>query len=486
MKVYKGVSASPGLVLGQVSRLEHHVETFSHGPFNPERELRLLANAVHTAQNELDSMAERAAPTEQAIFLFQSMMLDDEGMMNEVRFCINAGISASAAMHQVGQRYADQLANMKDNPYMQLRSVDILDATRRVINILTNRPRVWLALDHPVILAADRLMPTDLFSVPSGMILGVITAEKRAQIAAAVEATGYRPSMQAQMLRTRRTRQIGVIMPRLSSESCARMVEGISRVLDDQNYQLLLINTANDNTREVRALDTLRHDTVDGIILIATMFTPEHHAVLQSLHVPVVIVGQQYPGFSCVFHDDFGAAQAATAHMLQKGRRKPGYLGVTLLDKAVGLARREGFDSALRDAGLVPQPQRMSIAKFNMESGYRQAEHLFGRAPGLDCLFCATDSIALGALQYCRSHSLRVPDDIMIAAVGDNRIGRVAYVPLTSAHLHYRTAGDKAARLLLDMLADPHAEPQMIKLDYELKCRASTGDDNSDENVWSL
>ena len=62
MKVYKGVSASPGLVLGQVSRLEHHVETFSHGPFNPERELRLLANAVHTAQNELDSMAERAAP----------------------------------------------------------------------------------------------------------------------------------------------------------------------------------------------------------------------------------------------------------------------------------------------------------------------------------------------------------------------------------------------------------------------------------------
>ena len=50
MKVYKGVSASPGLVLGQVSRLEHHVETFSHGPFNPERELRLLANAVHTAQ----------------------------------------------------------------------------------------------------------------------------------------------------------------------------------------------------------------------------------------------------------------------------------------------------------------------------------------------------------------------------------------------------------------------------------------------------
>ena len=60
---------------------------------------------------------------------------------------------------------------------MQLRSADILDAARRVVNVLTNRPRVWLALDHPVILAAEMLMPSDLFSVPAGMILGIITSE---------------------------------------------------------------------------------------------------------------------------------------------------------------------------------------------------------------------------------------------------------------------------------------------------------------------
>ena len=78
---------------------------------------------------------------------------------------------------------------------------------------------------------------------------GYLSAEKRAQIAAAVEATGYRPSMQAQTLRTRRTRQVGVILPKLSSESCARMVDGISQVLGEQGYQLLLMNTANDYTK---------------------------------------------------------------------------------------------------------------------------------------------------------------------------------------------------------------------------------------------
>ena len=281
-------------------------------------------------------------------------------------------------------------------------------------------------------------------------------------------------------------KQIGVILPKLSSESCARMVEGISRVLDEQGYQLLLVNTANDNTREVRAMDMLRHDAVDGIILIASIFTPEHEAVLESLKIPVVILGQQHPGYSCVYHDDFGAARAATARMLEKGRRLPGFLGATMLDKAVGQARRAGYEAALRDAGLMPRAQRISVAKFNMESGYEQARQLFERAGEINALFCATDTIAIGAIQYCRSQGLRVPEDVMVASVGDSRAGRVAYVPLTSAHLHYRTAGDKAARLLLDQLADPHARPRELELGWELKCRASTGDENADENIWAL
>ena len=120
----------------------------------------------------------------------------------------------------------------------------------------------------------------------------------------------------------------------------------------------------------------------------------------------------------------------------------------------------------------MPCAQRISVAKFNMESGYEQARQLFERAGEINALFCATDTIAIGAIQYCRSQGLRVPEDVMVASVGDSRAGRVAYVPLTSAHLHYRTAGDKAARLLLDQLADPAAWRE-LELGWELKCCAS-------------
>ena len=64
MKRYKGFTASPGLVLGQVSRLERPPLVFGEGPFHPEQEKQALEDAIQLAQKELNDMADRAAPTE--------------------------------------------------------------------------------------------------------------------------------------------------------------------------------------------------------------------------------------------------------------------------------------------------------------------------------------------------------------------------------------------------------------------------------------
>ena len=57
MKVYKGFTASPGLVLGQVSRLDRPPLVFGEGPFHPEQEKQALEDAIKVAQQELDEMA---------------------------------------------------------------------------------------------------------------------------------------------------------------------------------------------------------------------------------------------------------------------------------------------------------------------------------------------------------------------------------------------------------------------------------------------
>ena len=305
---------------------------------------------------------------------------------------------------------------------------------------------------------------------------GYLSEEKRRQIEQALEKTGYVPDLSARSVKTRVTKLRGVIMPKLSSESCARVAEGISEVLRAEGYQLLLVNTSNDERREIDSLELFRQNRVDGVILLATVFTPLHRSVLSKMHVPVVIVGQQLDGYNCVCHDDKGAAYALTKLMLDKGREKPGFIGVKREDIAAGAARWKGFEKAVTEAGLNVPKGFVETARFDMDFGYEKARHMLSGRVKPDCIFCATDSIAIGVMMYCKEQSIRIPEDIMIASVGDNKIGRAAYVTLTTAHFHYKTAGIDAAEMLLLQMKHRDNIAKLLQLDYEIIERGSTAE----------
>lgn len=303
---------------------------------------------------------------------------------------------------------------------------------------------------------------------------GYVSEDKRKLIEAAVKKTGYSPSTQAQNVRTRITKLVGVIIPKLSSESISKEVEGISRVLSEQGYQLLLVNAANDPKKEVEYLELFRNNRVDGVIFLASIFTPLHEAVLKKMHVPVVIVGQEYRGLSCVCHDDRQAAYGVTELMIRNCRTRPAFIGVTEEDKAAGLARKEGFLQALADYGMEIKKENMATAEFKMDSGYEKAAAILKNDETPDFLFCATDTIAAGAMLCCKEKGLRVPEDIMIAGIGDSQLCKVMSTTLTSAHFHYKTAGIEAAQMLLTSLKKNSPVPKTLTLDYEIIERDST------------
>lgn len=303
---------------------------------------------------------------------------------------------------------------------------------------------------------------------------GYLSAEKREQIGQVIRQTGYKPSTHARLMRAKKNKFIGVVIPKINSESVSRMVAGISEVLADAGFQLLLANTANNPEREVSYLDSFRENSVDGIIFIATIFTPAIKAVLKSISIPLIIMGQQLDGYSCVCHDDAGAARALTALMLSKGRRHPGYLGVTPRDIAAGQHRRDGFLQALAEYGIPAKNADMRIADFTMQSGYEQTRELLMSRPKIDCLFCATDSIAAGAIQYLKEAGVSVPGRLILTGFGDSGISSVLTPSLTTAHIYYKTAGETAAKLMLDYLKHETAARQTIRLGYEIIEREST------------
>ena len=303
---------------------------------------------------------------------------------------------------------------------------------------------------------------------------GYVSQEKRAAIRRVIEKTGYVPSRQAKTLRTGKTDVVGVVLPKINSASVSRMVAGITPVLNDAGYQVLLANTDNDAAREVEFLRLFAEKSrVDGVILIATVLTPEHEAAFSALGVPLVVLDQNVAGRTCVYQDDFDAVRDVTRLAL-RGARRPAYIGVLEEDISAGRMRREGFLAACAEAGVEVPDEALAVAEFTVDSGYEQAEALLGRVGDLDAIVCATDSIAYGALTCLREYGRRVPEDVAVTGIGDAELSQIVTPTLTTVHHHYKTSGAEAAKMLVGMMTGDDSVGRELKMGYDVVARNST------------
>ena len=123
---------------------------------------------------------------------------------------------------------------------------------------------------------------------------GSISEEKRERVRRAIEETGYRPNPMARTMRTGRTDQIRVIVPRIYSDSVSQIVAGAAQKLSEHGYMPILGCTDHSIEKEVEYLQIMQEKQVSGIILMGTMLTPENTEAIRGCRVPLVITGQNY------------------------------------------------------------------------------------------------------------------------------------------------------------------------------------------------
>ena len=287
---------------------------------------------------------------------------------------------------------------------------------------------------------------------------GYVSSEKKEVIRRVIQETGYQPSSQAQTLRTKKTSLIGVILPKINSDTISREVTGISDILTRRGYQLILANTNNDVEEELKYLSLFKERQVDGVVFIATMFTRKHKQMLKDYKVPIVILGQHLDGYPCIYQDDHKAAFQVTEKLAEKGK-KFAYIGVTDKDEAVGACRKKGFMDAIHKAKLEVVPERMKIGSFTMDSGYEMAKELFEEEPSID--------------SYLKEIGLRIPEDVQIAGIGDGVPGKIVEPKLTTVHFYYKTSGMEAAAMLADLIENDTGISKEIKMGCELVERES-------------
>lgn len=297
---------------------------------------------------------------------------------------------------------------------------------------------------------------------------GYVSEEKKEKIRKVVEQTGYVPNRASQQTTPGKSPTVGIVIPKISSESISRMVAGISQVLNRAGYRMLLANTENSVEKELQYLKSFQQDELAGMIFSATILTDEHVRLLQSMRMPIVIVSQEVEGFSCVFHDDYGASAAMTERLIQAGHRNIGAIMVTSEDRAAGDSRMHGYLDTLQRNQMELLERRVTYSEFTLESGYDAAQKLLEQAPEVDGIVCATDTIAIGAMQYLKGIGKRIPEDIGITGIGHSRMTEIVEPNLTTAHLFYKSTGMEGADMLVKMMESGIDMKKKLKMGFEV------------------
>lgn len=301
-----------------------------------------------------------------------------------------------------------------------------------------------------------------------------VKASTKEKVLKAVEQCGYVANQVARDLKSNKTHLIGVIVPRIASNATAKGLDGLSPVIEEADKHVLLANSHQDNIKEIEYIKRFNQKRVEGILLYAThLDTPLVEAIMQS-DVPVVLIGQDGSLFNIpsIIYDDIGVGFTAGKRLAESGAKNIGFIGVNSQDVAVDQCRFQGLSQYLQHAKQL-SPLFHSRGEFTIESGYQQTKQLLLDWPQLDGLFCATDRIAIGAMQAISESKKIVGKDIKVLGVGNDELSQVCTPSLSTFAYSFDLTGKKAAQMLLELIENKQAEVSKMVMGYENVYRES-------------
>ncbi|WP_181405088.1 substrate-binding domain-containing protein [Aestuariibacter sp. GS-14] len=289
----------------------------------------------------------------------------------------------------------------------------------------------------------------------------------RERIARIVETQGFIQNRAPSLMSKAMSKTLGVIIPSLSNQVFASLVEGIESITQPAGFDILLAHSGYDPKVEERKVAMLLSYRVDGLLLCETTHTPKTVNMIKQAGIPVVEAMElpDKPLDMAVGMDHMQASYHAVTNMIKRGRRHVIYLAARL-DNRTRL-RQKGYEQAMWDAGLTPS----SVAT-PFHSSFTQGQALMRQAlnnyNNIDGVFCTNDDLAIGAMQYCMEKGIRVPSDMAVVGFNALDIGQAMKPRLTSVVTPREAIGRKSAQLLIDAVCGSRVNQTKFDLGYSL------------------
>ena len=245
-----------------------------------------------------------------------------------------------------------------------------------------------------------------------------VSAKTRQKVIAAAEQLGYRPSIIPRIMLTSRSSLIAVVSGGLQHPFYASIVERFSREIQKSGSTVLLFSVNHGEYMD-EIIPKILSYRVDGIISALSIVSPEAADSCAKMRVPVVLFNGRIRNewVTSINSDNVTGGREVASLFVRRGARRFGYIA----GKKGNMANEDrlaGYMGRLAEEGI--SGVRIEYGNFSYDGGCEAARLLLSREDRPDAIFCASDLMAVGALETARfEFKLDVPQDLLLAGFDD-------------------------------------------------------------------
>jgi LacI family transcriptional regulator len=272
----------------------------------------------------------------------------------------------------------------------------------------------------------------------------------RAKVMKAIARIGYSPNDAARMLKGRRGRTIGLVVPDLSDffSSCFHAVQEVAIRHD---YQTLVVATGRNVAVEDQQLESIQN-RVAGLLIVSSGSDGSRLKTIQESGVPIVALDRPVAGLQAdaVLVENREGAEQGVRHLIEHGHKKIACVGFDSGSYTVG-ERIEGYKLAMRNAGLEP----ILLSHVNTLEAMQALVLRWSAAKDRPTAAFSLKRISsVYLIQALHLHKLRVPEHMAVVGFDDFELAEVLGTPLTVVRQTPARMARAAAELLFKKIAN--------------------------------
>ncbi len=315
-----------------------------------------------------------------------------------------------------------------------------------------------------------------------------ILEENRILIEETIKRLDYKPNRTAQLLRSKKTKTIGILLSDLGNYFWSPIIYSVTHFFTKYHYTVITCSYYFEHQKESDTIQNLISQNVDGVIMLPNNQQDQLYKIFQEAGIPVVILDQLPESLmelpvDCVISDNYGGGAMLAGHLLEKGHRNVYILehsiySYTLKQRIQGFIdtfSKEGYDiSALRtDLPPIPFGQTHHV----ISQGKQRFRQIMCSSTPPTAIFFTNFLFASGGLSAANSARYSIPEDISLVCFDDDPLFKVMHSPLTCVAQNLNDIGAKASEILMQRMEGDFSDfPQKVVVDVTFYPRQSVKD----------